>query len=152
MDIVHLADTVQTADTLLQQIRVERQIEHHQLTGELEVAAFGADLGTQQHLRAFLFGGEVGSGAVALDDRQPFVEHRGADRFTLAQHLLQLQRGVGLGADHQHFFVAVGQQVVQQPLDARVEVPPVAFSPSILVDLLRIQHVARALRRTSWRP
>ena len=103
MDIVHLADTVQTADTLLQQIRVERQIEHHQLTGELEVAAFGADLGTQQHLRAFLFGGEVGSGAVALDDRQPFVEHRGADRFTLAQHLLQLQRGVGLGADHQHF-------------------------------------------------
>lgn len=120
---MHLADTVQTADTLLQQIRVERQIEHHQLTGELEVAAFGADLGTQQHLRAFLFGGEVGSGAVALDDRQPFVEHRGADRFTLAQHLLQLQRGVGLGADHQHFFVAVGQQVVQQPLDARVEVP-----------------------------
>ena len=43
LDIVHLADTVQTADTLLQQIRVERQIEHHQLTGELEVAAFGAD-------------------------------------------------------------------------------------------------------------
>lgn len=101
--------------------------------------------GTQQHLRAFLFGGEVGGGAVALDDRQPFVEHRGADRFTLAQHLLQLQRGVGLGADHQHFFVAVGQQVVQQPLDARVEVPPGGvFAFEFLVDLLRIQHVARA--------
>ena len=40
LNIVSLADTVKTADTLLQQIRVERQIEHHQIAGELEVTAF----------------------------------------------------------------------------------------------------------------
>ena len=51
LDIVRLADTVETTDTLLQQIRVKRQVEHHQVAGELEVASFGADLGAQQHLR-----------------------------------------------------------------------------------------------------
>ncbi len=48
LDIVRLADTVETTDTLLQQIRVKRQVEHHQVAGELEVASFGADLGAQQ--------------------------------------------------------------------------------------------------------
>ncbi len=40
LNIVRLTNTVETANTLFQQIRVERQIEHHQMAGELEVTAF----------------------------------------------------------------------------------------------------------------
>ncbi|MNT94095.1 hypothetical protein D3C72_2357100 [compost metagenome] len=40
LNIMRLANTVQTANTLFQQIRVKRQIEHHQFAGELEVTAF----------------------------------------------------------------------------------------------------------------
>ena len=68
LNIVGLADTVKTTDTLLQQIRVERQVEHHQVAGELEVAAFRADFRTQQHLSAGIFLGEPGGGAVAFDN------------------------------------------------------------------------------------
>ena len=46
LDIVRLTDTVETANTLLQQIRVERQIEHYQVAGKLEVTAFGANFRT----------------------------------------------------------------------------------------------------------
>ena len=148
LDIVRLADTVEAADTLLQQIRVKRQIEHHQIAGELEVASFGTDLRAQQHLGAGVFFGKPRRGAVAFYNRHSFMEHGGADTFALAQHLLQLQRGGGLGADHQHLLRTVAGQVAHQPLDARVEVPPgagIAFK--FLIDLLRIEHVARALFR-----
>ena len=141
-----LADTVKTADTLLQQIRVERQVEHHQIAGELEVTAFGADLRTQQHLSAGIFLGEPGGGAVAFDNRHPFVEHRGANAFALAQDLLQLQRGGRFGADDQHFLRAVAGEMAHQPFNARIEVPPgagIAFK--FLINLLRIEHVAGAL-------
>ncbi len=52
LNVVRLANTIQTADTLLKQIRVEGQIEHHQTAGELEVTPFGADFGTEQYLCA----------------------------------------------------------------------------------------------------
>ena len=76
------------------------------------------------------------------------MEYRGADTFALAQYLLQLQRGSGLGANHQHFLRTVAGQVTHQPFDARIEVPPgagIAFK--LLIDLLRIKHIARALFR-----
>ena len=38
LDGILLTDTIQSADTLFQQIRVERQIEQHQMAGKLEVA------------------------------------------------------------------------------------------------------------------
>ncbi|MNP52729.1 hypothetical protein D3C76_1471390 [compost metagenome] len=40
LDGILLTDTIQSADTLFQQIRVEGQIEQHQMAGKLEVAAF----------------------------------------------------------------------------------------------------------------
>ena len=148
LDIVRLADTVETTDTLLQQIRVKRQVEHHQVAGELEVASFGADLGAQQHLGAGVFFSKPRRGAVAFDNRHPFMEHRGADAFALAQHLFQLQGGGGLSADYQHLLRAMAGQVTHQPLDARVEVPPgTGITFKFLIDLLRIEHVARALFR-----
>ncbi|MND14629.1 hypothetical protein D3C80_48190 [compost metagenome] len=74
------------------------------------------------------------------------MEDRGANTFTLAQHLLQLQRGGGFRADHQHLLRTVAGQVAHQPLDARVEVPPgSAIAFKLLIDLLRIEHIASAL-------
>ncbi|MMZ70576.1 hypothetical protein D1872_336550 [compost metagenome] len=40
LDGVLLTDTIQSTDPLFQQIRVERKIEQHQMTGKLEVATF----------------------------------------------------------------------------------------------------------------
>ena len=100
---MRLTDTIQTTDTLFQQVGVERQIEHHQVAGELEVTPFRTDFRAQQNLCAAVFFTEPGRGAVALDDGHPLVEHGGSNTFTLAQNLLQLQRGGRFGADHQHF-------------------------------------------------
>ncbi|CSC77124.1 Uncharacterised protein [Vibrio cholerae] len=83
-----MTNTVQTSDTLLKQIRVERQIEHHQLVRKLEVTTFGADFTTDQHLRAALFLGKVSSGFIAFNDRHAFMEYRCADTLTLTQCLL----------------------------------------------------------------
>ena len=146
LDIVRLTDTVETANTLLQQIRVERQIEHYQVAGKLEVTAFGANFRTQQHLGAGVFFGEPCGGTVALNDGHTFMEDRGADPFALAQNLLQLKGGGRFCTDHQHFLRTVAGEIAHQPLDARVEVPPctgIAFK--FLINLFRVEHIARAL-------
>ena len=44
LDGMLLADTVQAADTLFQQVRVERQVEQHQVMGKLEIATLTANL------------------------------------------------------------------------------------------------------------
>jgi hypothetical protein len=43
-----LPDTVEPADALFQQSRIERQIKQHEMMRELEVASFAADLGTDE--------------------------------------------------------------------------------------------------------
>lgn len=40
---MRLTDTIQTPNTLLQQIRVEWQVKHHHVAGELEVTSFRTD-------------------------------------------------------------------------------------------------------------
>ena len=74
------------------------------------------------------------------------MEHRRANTFAFAQDLLQLQRGGRFGADDQHFLRTVAGEMAHQPLNARVEVPPgagIAFK--LLINLLRIEHIAGAL-------
>ncbi|CSB81392.1 Uncharacterised protein [Vibrio cholerae] len=83
-----MADTIQTPDTLLQQVWVERQIEHHQLVSKLEVTTFRANFTTDQHLRAALFLGKISRGFIALNDRHAFMEYRCTNAFTLTQCLL----------------------------------------------------------------
>jgi len=39
LDVFGLADTVQPADTLFQQVRVQRQVKQYQMVGKLEVTA-----------------------------------------------------------------------------------------------------------------
>ncbi|MNZ40271.1 hypothetical protein D3C78_577840 [compost metagenome] len=119
-----LADPVEAADALLEQVRVGRQVEQHQVVGELEVAAFGADFRTDQHLGAEFLVGEVRRGAVALKDAHAFVEHGGGDAGAHAQGVFQVQGGFRVGADHQHLELLEHLQGVDQPLDARVEAPP----------------------------
>ena len=123
-DGVALADAVEAADALFEQVRVGWQVEQHQMMGELEVAAFGADFRADQHLGAEFLVGEVGRGTVALEDAHAFVEHRGRGAGAHAQGLFQVEGGFGVGADHQHLGLAEHLQGIDQPLDARIEFPP----------------------------
>lgn len=139
---------------------MRRQVEHHQMVGKLEVAAFAADLGADQHLRAELFVGEVGGGAVAFEDAHAFMEHRGRDAGAHAQGVFQVHRGFGMGADHQHLGALEHLQGVDQPVDARVETPPALVIGHLALGLegdFRVQlgmfagwQVAVLLRRGQW--
>ena len=143
LDGVSLADPVEAADALLEQVRVGRQVEQHQMVGELEVAAFAADFRADQHLGAELFVGEVGGGAVALENAHAFVEHRGGDARTQAQGVFQVEGRLGVGTDDQDLELLEHLQGIDQPLDARVEAPPavvvVAVFPLLLEIHFRIQ-------------
>ncbi|MNF60298.1 hypothetical protein D3C84_419120 [compost metagenome] len=93
-------------------------------------------------MRAKLFVGEVGGGAVTLKDVHAFVEHRGRDAGTHAQGVFQVHGGFGVGADHQHFGALEHLQGVDQPFDARVEFPPALFFAGVRLGLeadLRVQ-------------
>lgn len=150
---MRLTDTIQTPNTLLQQIRVEWQVKHYHVAGELEVTSFRTDFRAQQYLRAGVFFGKPGGSAVTFDNRHTFVEYRGANTFTFAQYLLQLQRSGSFGADHQHFLRAMAGQVAHQPLNARIEVPPggvITFK--FLINTLRVEHIASAIFRTLRAP
>ena len=49
-----LPDPIETPDALLEQVGIQRQIEQHQMMGELEVAPLAADLRAEQDLGAVL--------------------------------------------------------------------------------------------------
>jgi len=70
---IRLANTVEAADALLDEARVEREIPENEVVGELEVAPFAADFGTEEDLRAGGFC-EPGGLAVALHEREALVE------------------------------------------------------------------------------
>jgi len=123
-DHVFLADPVQAPDALFQQVGVGRQVEQHQVMGELEVAAFTADFRADQHLGTELFIGKIGSGAVTLQNIHAFVEYRGRDAGAHTQGVFQVHGGFGVGADHQDLGALEHFQLVDQPLDPRVETPP----------------------------
>ena len=103
-DVVLLADAIEAADALFEQIRIERQVPQHQMMGELEIAAFRADFRTQQQARAFRIG-EVGGIAVALEEAHAFVEARDLDPAARAQGFLQREH-LGLAAADQQQLVA----------------------------------------------
>ncbi|MNM84758.1 hypothetical protein D3C81_968560 [compost metagenome] len=134
-DDVLLADPVQSTDTLFQQVRVGRQVEQHQVMGELEVATFTADFRADQHLCAKFFVGEVGGGAVTLEDVHALVEHRGRDAGAHAQGVFQVHGGFGVGADHQDLDPLEHLQGVDQPVDPWVETPPALFFAAFALGL-----------------
>ena len=68
VDGAGLADAVEAADALFQQLRIARQAEEHEVVGELEIPALAADFGADEDARALGIG-EPGGVAVALEKR-----------------------------------------------------------------------------------
>ena len=126
-DDVLLANAVQTANTLFQQVWVGRQIEQYQMVGELEVTTFATDFRADKHLSPELFIREVGGCAVALQNVHAFVEDRGRNTGTHAQGVFQIHCCFGVGADHQYFGALEHFEGVGQPLNPRVKAPPAFF-------------------------
>src|SRR4051812_26544776 len=74
-DVLRLADPVQPANALFQQLRIERQIKQNQMMRELEIASFAADFGADQDLRATILR-KPGGVPVALNERKFFMKNR----------------------------------------------------------------------------
>jgi hypothetical protein len=72
-DRLCLPNPVEPADPLLEQTRIEREVEQHEMMGELKVAALAADLGAHEELRTALLG-EPGRVPVTLHQRHAFVK------------------------------------------------------------------------------
>ena len=88
---------------------------------KLEVAPFAPDLRTDQHASALLLGEERGV-AVALEQREPFVEEPGVDLEFALEPRVDLLREVAAAADEQHFIRAELFQQRGQPFDLCIEV------------------------------
>src|SRR6185436_14546722 len=69
-----LSDSIQAADPLFQQLRIQRQIEKKQVMRKLEIPTFAADLRRDQEASPVTIR-KPGGIAVALNEGQPFVEH-----------------------------------------------------------------------------
>ncbi|MFM1945651.1 MAG: hypothetical protein RI897_4633, partial [Verrucomicrobiota bacterium] len=68
-----MADTVESADALLEDFGIEGEVEEDEVVGELEVTSFTADFGAEEDLGAFGVG-EPGGVTVALEEGEVFVE------------------------------------------------------------------------------
>ena len=66
MDGTGLADPVEPANALLEELGVFWEVPKDEVVGKLEVAPFATDLGTEEHAGTFGVG-KVGGLAVALD-------------------------------------------------------------------------------------
>jgi hypothetical protein len=79
VDDLSLADAIEAADTLLQQVGIERQIEQDEVMGKLEIASLRTDLGADQQLAAIFPVGKEGRRAVPLQQAHAFVKEGGLD-------------------------------------------------------------------------
>ncbi len=91
---------------------------------ELEVTAFTADFRAHQGLCPGDLVGEVGGGAIPLDNGKAFIKCRGADTGAHVQVVFQGDCGGGMGTDHQCLGRAQFLEKLLQPADARVEIQP----------------------------
>ncbi len=135
LDDVLLADAVETTDPLFEQIRVGRQIEHHQVMGKLEVTALGTDFRADQYLSTELFISEVRGCTIALQNAHAFMEGAGRDTRAHAQGVFEVHRSFGMGTDDQHFDALEHLQGVDQPLYSRVKAPPAIFFSGVALRL-----------------
>ena len=73
LDVFGLSDAIQPSDALFEQLRIERKVKQDEVMRELEVAAFAADLRTDQQPRSVGLGEPRGV-AVPLHQRESFME------------------------------------------------------------------------------
>jgi hypothetical protein len=78
MDGRGLADAVEAADALFQQLGVIGQVEQDEVVGELKIPALAADFGANEQAGSILFG-KVGGIAVALEEGKTLVEDSGGN-------------------------------------------------------------------------
>ena len=81
MDGRGLADAVEAADALFQQLGIIGQVEQDEVVSELKIPAFAADFGANEQAGTVLLG-EVGGVAVALEEGKTLVED-GSGNFDL---------------------------------------------------------------------
>ena len=65
-DRLSLADAIEAPDALLDEARIERKIEKHEVVRELEIATFATNFGTEQELSPIGLGKPRGL-AISLD-------------------------------------------------------------------------------------
>ena len=123
-----LTNAVEATDTLLQQVRVCRQVKHDQVVSKLEITALTADFRADHDLCAKFFIGEERSGAVAFDDAHALMENGCRYAAAHAQSVFQIQCGFGVCADHQHLAAFKYLEGVDKPLDTGIFQPPHGFS------------------------
>ena len=87
-DVVLLANAIEAADALFKQVRIERQVPHHDAMGELEVATFRADFRTEQQACAVRVG-EIRRIAITLEQGHALVEARNQNTAAGAQGFFQ---------------------------------------------------------------
>ena len=117
VDGAGLADAVEAADALFEEVGVGGEVEEDEVLGELEIAAFAADFGAEEEAGAG-FLGEPGGLAVALEEGEAFVEEAALDVEEEAEGFL---KGFGLGcgaADEEEFLGTGGAQEFGQPAEA----------------------------------
>jgi hypothetical protein len=103
VDRAFLADAVEAADALLEEFDVVGEVKEDEVVGELEVAAFAADLGADEEADAFGVG-EGGGVAVTLQEGEAFVEEFAVDVDLLLDAVADLGCHFGAVADGEDFF------------------------------------------------
>ncbi len=116
-----LADAVEAADALLEQLGIGRQVEEEELVAELEITPLAADLRTDQHPRSLCLS-KPGGIAVALQQGEVLMKQGDAD---IDQALQSRGDGSGLFGtvtDQQHLAAAMLAQVLCEPGQPRIVV------------------------------
>ena len=117
VDGAALADAVEAADALFEEIGVGGEVVEDEVAGELEIAAFAADFGAEEKSGTGCFGKPSGL-AVALEEGEAFVEEGGGDLDFEAEGFFEgFDLGFGL-ADEEEFFGSGGAEEVGEPADA----------------------------------
>ena len=101
LHIVPLADAVEPADALLQQVRIGGQVKQYQVAAELEVTAFAANFRAHQNACSVFLAGKVRRRTIAFQQTHVAMEHAAAHANFETQVLLQGHRQRVMCADQQ---------------------------------------------------
>ena len=119
LDVFGLSDAIQPSDALLEQLRIERKVKQDQVMRVLEVAAFTADLRTDQQPRSVGLGEPRGV-AIPLQQRQSFMENSGVDGQVTSQRRIERLGLFNAVADQQYLLRSQLLQQFRQPKNPRV--------------------------------
>jgi hypothetical protein len=114
-----LADAVESADTLFEQLGILREIEKHEVMRKLEVPSLAADLRAEQDARALVVGEECGI-AIALKQREALMENAAVYLYRALDARGDFLDEFARAADEQNLGLAKFAQCGGEPADERV--------------------------------